>query len=78
MQNNFELDIARLSSNAAAILDRARTKLAREFATIDRLQAAPKQRVQAATRYQVATQHDLAQNNPLLRKLLRDLQTGRL
>jgi hypothetical protein len=78
MTNNFELDIARLSSNAAAMIERERTRLASEFATIDRLQDAPKQRVERATRYVAATQHDLAQNNPLLRKLLRDLQTGRL
>lgn len=76
--SSFDNDIARLSANAAAMLEREKSRLAAEFATIDRLQAAPKNRTLAPTRYIAPTAHDRAQTNPMLRQLLRDLQTGRL
>jgi hypothetical protein len=70
-----ELQIARLSSNAASMLDAARSSLAREFASIDR--AHDIRNSNKSTRkptLSAPTLHDLAANNPLLRKMLLDLQ----
>jgi hypothetical protein len=79
--DTFDKDFALLAANADKLVADAKATMRTEFADIDRallrtgVNGSGKQRPNKVV-LGAPTVHDLAANNPLLRKLLRDLQKG--
>jgi hypothetical protein len=71
----YDAQLAQLQRNADAMITSARASMEHEFALIDRahdIKAANRSKPRAIQ--SGPTIHDLCANNPLLRKLIRDMQ----
>lgn len=75
MNPEYQRQIEQLQRNADALIVRAKSELAHEFALIDRA-AEIRARNKSKPRVVLAgpSIHDLCANNPALRKLIRDMQ----
>ena len=71
----YQRQLEQLQRNAAALVEREQATMRAEFASIDRAAA-----IRASNRSSVPnklappTIHDMCSNNPMLRKLIRDMQ----
>lgn len=75
MSPEYQRQLEQLQRNAAAMLERSQATMRAEFASIDRAHAI--KAANRSTRPNIPAGpsiHDLCANNPLLRKLIRDMQ----
>lgn len=73
--SDYADQIAQLQRNADALIQRAKSELAREFALIDRAhEIKARNRTSAPKTLAGPSIHDMCSNNPALRKLIRDMQ----